>query len=339
MNLKILHFPQNLIDDKHFFNIYNENSYYQDMFVASLYTTLNKLGHNVELQRLYEKENNNYFYKDMSARSGINGPDNNFYMDLVIIENISTGAYIVMDMRDSSGNPWSTDSNCKGIFLTHFNREDLINRYNENSYKVFPFYFCDYFPNQVLRLRNTINNLLELPKIDKFFFSGTITGITTDLPYSYNGINVREVAIELDQHYKELFYLQKTFLTLEDFLLKSSRFKVSLSLPGHPWCSREHQYLSAGIPLLTYRYKSERIFPIIPEMHYTSVEVEPRTLMGFPVNKEEGAKVLADKFLEVKDNAPLLKARALAGQVHYDNYIYPPAFAEKFAPLILPLLK
>ena len=336
MNLKILHFPQRLSDI--YEEVDNVNAYYQDMFVVSLRDTLKSLGHTVILEVKYEKENKEYYYRDPSARVGINGPSNNFYMDIVILENTDTGSYIVMDMRDSSGNPWSSDSNCKGIFLTHFNREDLINRYNENSYKIFPFYFCDYYPNQVLRLRDTINNLLELPKIDRFFFSGTVTGITTDLPYTYNGINVREVAITLDQHYKELFFLQRNILDIQEFLMKSSRFKVSLSLPGHPWCSREHQYLSAGIPLLTYRYKSERIFPIIPEMHYTSVEVEPRTVMGFPVNKEDGAKVLADKFLEIKDNAPLLKARALAGQVHYDNYIYPPAFAEKFAPLILPLL-
>lgn len=336
MNLKILHFPQAL--SSIYEDVTNINSYYQDMFVVSLRDILRNLGHNVSIEVKYEKENKEYYYRDSSARTGLNGPSNNFYMDLVIVENTDTGAYIVMDMRDASGNPWSTDEYCRGIFLTHFNRDDLINRYNEFSYKVFPFWFCDYYPNKTLRLRKEISGLLELPAIDKFFFSGTVTGVTTDLPYSYNGINVREVAIELDQKYKELFYLQRTFLDLKDFLFKSSRFKMGLSLPGHPWCSREHQYLSAGIPLLTYRYKSERIFPIIPEMHYTSVEVEPRTLMGFPVNKEEGAKKLVDKFLEVKDNAPLLRRRALAGQVHYDNFIYPPAFAEKFAPLIVPLL-
>lgn len=339
MNLNLYHYPQALVDEKLFYNSFDFNSYYQDMFVSTLYTTLSSMGHNVTLHRLYKNDDADYYFRDPSARTGINGPSNGFYKDIVIVESIDTNRYIVMDMRDCHGNPFSSDENCTGIFLTHFNRDDLERRYKQHSYKVFPFWFCDYNPNQTKKIRSKIQELLQLPKINKFMFSGTITGVTTENPYTYGDINIREVAIELDQKYNNIFYLQKKILFPDEFLLKSSRFKMALALPGNPWCSREHQLLSAGIPLLTYRWKSERIFPIIPELHYTSVEVEPRTVMGFPFNKEDGAKILAEKFIEVNDNAPLLSRRALAGQQHYDEYIYPVEFAKKFAPLILPLLK
>jgi len=339
MNLKLIHFPQNYKDDNSFFNIGSLDAYYQDILVFGLYTSLQKLGHTIELIRMDKKNDRDYYYKDNTARTGMNGPDNYFYMDLIILENVDTGKYIVLDMRDCSGTPWAGDSNCNGIFLTHFNRDDLVSRYSDQSYKVFPFYFCDYYPNRTKSYRSIVENLLELPQVDKLFFSGTITGITTDMPYTYNNLNVRQVGIELDQNYSEHFFLQKSFLDPENFFKKSSRFKMSLSLPGHPWCSREHEMFSLGIPLLAYRWKSERVFPFIPELHYTSIEIEPRTLMGFPLNSEEGAKKLIDKFLEVKDNAPLLKSRALAGQTYYDEYVYPTKFGEKFIQLVLPLFK
>jgi hypothetical protein len=338
MKLSIHHYPQHFKTPEIYYNTADKNAYYQQIFVVNLYQALLNMGHEVELHQLNKKDDNEYWYKDPAAKSGENGPTSLFWMDIVIIENLITGKYIILDMRDCSGSPWASDPNCVGIFLTHYERSEMESRYGEYKHKVYPFWFCDYYPNNTRLLRPLINNIKELPKIDNLYFAGTITGVTTDAPYNYGEINIREVAVLMRELYNEEFLLEKTRLSQEDWLKKAARFKMVLALPGHPWCSREHELLSLGIPLLTYRWKAERLFPIIPDVHYTSVEVEPRYPMGFPKIKEDGATALIEMFRKVKDQAGLLAARSIAGKLHYDNYIYPTAFIRHFAPIALPML-
>jgi hypothetical protein len=338
MKLLIHHYPQAFKSPDVYFNTADKHAYYQQIFVVNLYQSLLNMGHDVELQQIDKREDNEYWYKDPLAKSGGNGPSILFWIDIVIIENVTTGKYIVLDMRDCSGSPWASDPNCVGIFLTHYERSTMAERYGEFAHKVYPFWFCDYYPNLTRSLRPVINNLKQLPKIDNLYFAGTITGVTTDIQYSYGGINIREVAVLMRDLYKDEFHLEKSRLSHEDWLKKAARFKMVLALPGHPWCSREHETLSLGLPLLTYRWKAERLFPIIPDIHYTSVEVEPRYPMGFPKVKEDGASALIEQFRKVKDQAELLSARSIAGKLHYDNYIYPTAFIRHFAPIVLPML-
>ncbi len=338
MKLLIHHYPQHFKTPDVYFNTADKNAYYQQIFVVNLYQALLNMGHDVELVQLDKREDTEYWHKDPLARDGGNGPTSLFWMDLVIIENLTTGKYVVLDMRDCSGNPWASDPNCVGIFLTHYERSEMEDRYGEFAHKVYPFWFCDYYPNFTRSLRPLINNLKQLPKVDSLYFAGTITGVTTDAQYTYGGINIREVAVLMRELYSEEFILETTRLDQETWLKKASRFKMVLALPGHPWCSREHELLSLGLPLLTYRWKAERIFPIIPNIHYTSVEVEPRYAMGFPMVKEDGATALIEMFRKVKDQTEVLSARSLAGRFHYDNYIYPTAFVRHFAPIVLPML-
>lgn len=338
MKLSIHHYPQHFKSPDVYFDTANKKAYYQQIFVVNLYQALLNMGHDVELHQLDKREDNEYWYKDPTAKSGGNGPSSLFWIDIVIIENLTTGKYVVLDMRDCNGSPWASDPDCVGIFLTHYERSTMKERYGEFSDKVYPFWFCDYYPNLTRSLRPLIDNLKEMPKVDSLYFAGTITGVTTDAPYTYGGINIREVAVLMRDLYKEEFYLEPTRLAQEDWLIKASRFKMVLALPGHPWCSREHELLSLGIPLLTYRWKAERLFPILPGIHYTSVEVEPRYPMGFPMVKEDGAITLMEKYREVKDRTELLSARSIAGKLHYNNYIYPTAFIRHFAPIVLPML-
>jgi hypothetical protein len=97
----------------------------------------------------------------------------------------------------------------------------------------------------------------------------------------------------------------------DDYIKQAASYKAVLSLGGGGGfhcgdiCFRDIEMLGLGIPLLRPKYLVELRDPLIPNVHYISVETEYDKLFKYANPKTLGNSI-AKRFEEVKDNQELL---------------------------------
>jgi hypothetical protein len=126
-------------------------------------------------------------------------------------------------------------------------------------------------------------------------------------------------------------------LPLEDFFKKAATHTINLALPGHPWCSREHELWTLGLPVLMYEHTHHMAVPLLPNYHYVAVPGGPRMSIGMAQDPE----LAADRIIETHrewikpENRWRLNMVAKNGQTRIDKH----ANYDTVWSTVLPLLK
>lgn len=258
--------------------------------------------------------------------------------DALVIEDTDADDFVVVDYQDCSEGPGyalSMIPQWRGSFLSMYHRPSVVAHYGTvKARRVWPGWFCDYAPGLTRLYRGDVADIRENWDAldDRLFFAGTVGG-----GYVVNGYNIREAAEILRERYPDEVDIrwkragedgQGEKLDREDWFLEAARHKVVLALPGHPWCYREHEMFSLGIPLLTYRWEAEIFSPWIPDIHYAATDPGERHPMGFPIDQERGAEILIERHRKILEEDPRdVMDRAIRAQFKFDQTNTPCAIA------------
>jgi len=208
-----------------------------------------------------------------------------------IITNRETNKFCIIDLQDHPGVTEAichkSPSNLVMSFASMFSME----RYRETKIdltKLVPFVFMSYYPIMTESMVNKImtyrRSLKELDNRLLFY------GNTRDI-YQHEGAPIREVANVLKQKYPDEVCIGgwEEKLPLELFLRKAASHKINLALPGHPWCSREHELWTLGLPVMMYEHTHHMAVDLVPNWHYVSVPGGQRRNIGMALDPEYAA--------------------------------------------------
>lgn len=226
----------------------------------------------------------------------------------MIIENKDTKEFVVMSVSDVlTGSVLNHNLNplCKKILFSQFDRGELYRhvRPSGDKEKYSPWI---YFPSNLF----DINSLYEYRKsqtelVDKFCFWGT-------------SIEYRSILSHFDSN---LFDGGRPIGDFYGYSKKLLTYKVALSIAGRgEFCYRDIENFGMGIPIIRFEYKNEMFNPLIPNYHYLSIE-RPEDLSIDREGKEHHAKMIENRFLEVKDDYEFLNFISNNARKYYEDYL------------------
>jgi len=261
--------------------------------------------------------------------------DGIFYLfDFIVVRNINTRQYIIIDFQDGPKHSkvFIKNKNCILQYSSmYLDMIQNITDIHECECELKPFTFYDITPFYTRSFVNTIQGIRSSSKlIPKMIFYGTLGNVDTGEYCTYNSNTgkveeVRKVVKVLKDKYPELIDIADRDFKLErsDWWRLASTYSVALTVPGHPWCSREHEFWALGIPTLANTYTCPLLFPLIPDKHYVDAGTSGKDYMDREIDQEFGADLIARKFLEVRNHVDYLSIIADNAKFRYDTYIYP----------------
>jgi hypothetical protein len=121
---------------------------------------------------------------------------------------------------------------------------------------------------------------------DRVFFLGN-----NKPDYLHRGRRIREVISCLEYLYPDDVRVGswEKKLPPEEFWKVAATHTINLGLPGHQWCSREHELWTLGLPVMLYEHTHHMGVELIPNYHYVAVPVGKRLSIGMADNPEEAA--------------------------------------------------
>lgn len=97
--------------------------------------------------------------------------------------------------------------------------------------------------------------------------------------------------------------------------------RVGLSVAGRgEICYRDIEYMAVGVPFIRFEYTSDLNPNLIPNYHYISVN-RPKDLIKDRMGNEVHARMIVDRFLEVKDDKDFLDFIANNAKLYYETYL------------------
>jgi hypothetical protein len=245
--------------------------------------------------------------------------------DFWVLENTETGAFKVIDFQDSAQmlEPLVKLPTFRGAAVMMFHPPSIRQHYGDLAHLITPGWFTDQTPHLTQSYRPQVAQIREQPLDPRLFFRGTIHG-ENGADYTRDGLNIREVATVLRDKYPQEVDISGTKISRLDWFLEAAQHTVVLTLPGHPWCYREFELMSLGIPLLTYRWTS---FLYHQPLHYIPVEGLALHRIGFALDPEKAADAIIERYRLVRDRPVFLSAVARQAQEWYDTFWTPTAIA------------
>jgi hypothetical protein len=208
----------------------------------------------------------------------------------IIIANDETQNFAVVDLQDSPSVTYLLQHHPKYIM-------SLVSQYSLERYqldskdldftKLLPFVYFPYYPRLVESMIQEIQDIRRSTQLDdRIFFYGN-----NREDYIHRGRRIREVISALAYRYPDEVCVGSTEkkLPLEEFFKKAAIHTISLGLPGHPWCSREHELWTLGLPVMLYEHTHHMAVDLIPNYHYIAVPVGKRLSIGMADNPELAA--------------------------------------------------
>jgi hypothetical protein len=297
----IIHQPTN-----HYSNRYR----YYNIFFDNLIKKLSE-NHDVIVDRYYKNVHRGRVKVDLGWSE-----DNDFLIEMqdceMIIEDYNTKETQVLSVSDdltpTSLNLQSYD-NTKKIFISQFIRDKVYHHVaKENHHKYYPWI---YFPSNEYDLEKYYQKRLETePQDSRMYFRGE-TGTRTIL-----------------QHFNsDVFHGGNSIGGFDTYANELINFKLGLSVAGRgEMCYRDVEYMALGVPFIRFEYTTEFMEPLIPNVHYISVD-RPDDLFDWMKLDRLGEKHHADKiikrYLEVKDDTDFLNFVSENAREYYKKYLSP----------------
>jgi hypothetical protein len=192
------------------------------------------------------------------------------------------------------------------VLISQFNRKDILHHcYDKNIDNIYSPWI--YFPSNLYDLNSLYNQRKKISSfIDKFYFRGTglehrpmIRFFNTDLFYGGNSIG------NFDNYANELI-----------------NYKIGFSCAGSAQiCYRDIEYMAMGIPMLRFEYTNEMSPNLIPNFHYISAG-PPIENRDEHIATQEHAKLIEEKFLQIKDDKNFLDFISNNAREYYLNFIH-----------------
>ena len=207
-----------------------------------------------------------------------------------MIANEETKRFVIIDMQDS---PSITN-----VLQKHPNYVmSLVSQYSLERYRVdspdleltklLPFVYFAYYPKLVETKIQEIQDIRSSCTLDnRVFFYGNNRDT-----YRHSGRKIREVISLLEMKYPDEVCVggMDSKLPPEEFFKKAATHTINLGLPGHPWCSREHELWILGLPVMMYEHTHHMAVDLIPNFHYIAVPAGERLSIGMAANPELAA--------------------------------------------------
>jgi hypothetical protein len=292
----IIHTPQNEASSKYrYYNIFFKNliSYLKDRF-------------EVEEDTYYEFAN---MYSYPVQLLSEDSPTHLLECEM-IIENLDTMDFVVLSVSDSLTSAilnHQSNPHCKKILVAQFDERYIKSHLREknNFYKYSPWI---YFPSNEYDLDSKYKKRKELENFeDKFCFWGT-------------SMEDRKILSHFDSSIFDGGLPIGNFDAYSDTLIK---YKVALSIAGRAeFCYRDVENFGMGLPIIRFGYKNKMYNHLIPNFHYISVE-RPDDLEYDRLGNESHAKMIENRFNEVKDDYDFLNYISLNSRKYYEQFLSP----------------
>ena len=265
-------------------------TYVTDILSHELKKELACLGHSVTLAYVNLYDNNKRLYIPEMGLDVLT--DNHFPESLwFMLVNDDTHKFVLFDLQDSPAITILLQESPNYVL-------SLVGQYNLERYlqdtptldhtKLLPFGYFPYYPNLVKSKIEEINDIrLNTSKLDdRVFFLGN-----NRADYLHSGRRIREVISFLEYKYPDEVRVgsSEKKLSMEEFWREAAKHTISLGLPGHQWCSREHELWTLGLPVMLYEHTHHMAVDLIPNYHYIAVPVGKRLSIGMADNPEKAA--------------------------------------------------
>lgn len=242
--------------------------------------------------------------------------DQDFFVEMqdceMIIEDYHTKETQILSVSDdltpTSLNLQSYD-NTKKIFISQFIRDKVYHHVaKEHQHKYSPWI---YFPSNEYDLESYYKKKQEnTPQDNRMYFRGEtfsrtiLSHFTPDVFYGGNSIG------GFDAYANELI-----------------KFKLGLSVAGRgEMCYRDVEYMALGVPFIRFEYTTEFFEPLIPNVHYISVD-RPDDLFDWMkldrLGEKHHAELIIERYLEVKDDDEFLNFISKNAKEYYNKYLSP----------------
>jgi hypothetical protein len=229
----------------------------------------------------------------------------------MVIEDADTKEIKALSVSDSltsvilglAQNPHTTK-----ILVAQYNHEEINHHLNsKESNSIYSPWV--YFPQNIENYENYYNrrqNILAEGQLqDKFYFRGT-------------SLEYRNIVSYFD---RTVFTGGLPLGGFEAYANDLLQHKVGYSIAGRgEFCYRDVEYMAMGVPFIRFEYTNQMYPKLIPNYHYISVD-RPADLQYDKDATPEHARLIEQKFLEVKDNTPYLNFIAKNAREFYKNYI------------------
>lgn len=267
-----------------------------------------------ELKKKYEVTENRYYELANQQRFKVNLKNQTSCDDCFllleceyVIEFEDTGEIYIMSVSDDLSHATLNEKNnplLKKVLMSQFLRDkieshvgsDLMDKYSPWIY--FPFNTDDL--ESFYKKRKSMTQF-----IDKMYFRGTsitdrpiVTYFNTDYLNGYNPIG-------------------SPTTYFEDLI----KYKIGLSIAGRgELCYRDIEYMALGIPMIRFNYLSELNPNLKPNYHYISID-RPEDLIIDRLGNESHAKLIEQRYLEVKDDYEFLNFISKNARQYYTDYL------------------
>jgi hypothetical protein len=255
----------------------------------------------------------------------------------MLVANRDTNKFSLIDLQDSPGVTLILQ-NHHNFVLSLVGQLSLERYYEENkdlgTTKLIPFNYFAYYPNLVDSLVEEVQDIRSSSVLDdRVFFLGN-----NREDYVHRGRRIREVISWLEYMYPDEVRVGswEKKLPPEEFWREAAKHTISLGLPGHQWCSREHELWTLGLPVMLYEHTHHMGIELIPNYHYVAVPVGKRLSIGMADNPEEAATQIMKIHREwIKpENRWRLDNVAKNGQIRMSKYASPKACIPKMIKLL-----
>ena len=267
-----------------------EMAYVTTILMTELKKELWNIGHEVDIAYVPLYENLHRLKisdidLDVTAESPI--PQNLWF----IIANRDTNKFCIVDLQD---HPCITEAVChsdpKNLIISLVSMFS-IERYRGSKIdvsKIVPFVFMTYYP---ILIESMLGEIISYRHSLKEFDNRLLFYGNTREIYQHEGHPIREVATVLKSKYPDEVDIGgwEEKLPLDVFLRKAAKHKINLALPGHPWCSREHELWTLGLPVMMYEHTHAMAVDLIPNYHYIAVPGGERRSIGMAKDPEYAA--------------------------------------------------
>lgn len=231
-----------------------------------------------------------------------------------VIENLDNDEFVIMSLCDVSSH---------GMFNEHANpklRRVLVAQYwprmirDDAKEDVSKYYPWIYFP-------------MDARDLDLWYYrrKWILPGNLINKLYFRGGVYDRPILAHFD---KGVLEGPQALGTTDEYFDDVIKYRVGLSIGGKgEVCYRDIEYMAMGIPMLRFTYTTP-LSPILrPDYHYIAVP-RPADLYRDREGGPEHARMLMDRFQQVRTNRDFLASIAANARQYYLDYLAPYAAVE-----------
>jgi FkbM family methyltransferase len=260
--------------------------------------------YNVRENRYYEFANSNYF--NINLRNKTENIETYLMECEYVIEFEDTGEIYVLSVSDELSCAMLSEKDnplLKKVLISQFNRKHIEHHVQDNIYKYSPWI---YFPSGIHDLEQYYYKRKVITELkDKMVFRGT-------------SLKDRSILSFMDSN---IFDGPNTIGGAEPYFNDIINYKVGLSVAGRgELCYRDVEYMAIGLPFIRFEYNCELNPKLIPDYHYISVN-RPNDLIHDRSGDLNHAKLLQDRFLQIKDDKEFLNFISNNARDYYKKYL------------------